>query len=161
MEKRPKVTTDSRKSASELKRVGKFAVVGIVNTVIDFGLYNILSSGAGFTLVEANIVSTTVAMVFSFFANRHIVFNNKDGSLRRQVIRFFLVTAFGLYVLQTGTIKILTDVWVTPLHGMLSLAHSAGIHGHDAVVTKNGAKIIGTVISLTWNYIMYKQLVFD
>jgi putative flippase GtrA len=160
MEKRPTVTS-KRISASELKRVGKFAVVGLINTVIDFGLYNLLSDKAGFSLIEANIISTTVAMIFSFFANRHVVFQNKTGSLTRQVISFFLVTAFGLYVLQTGTIILLTHVWTTPVHIMVDLGHTLGIRHHDALIIKNGAKIVGTVISLTWNYIVYKRLVFN
>lgn len=155
------MATTSRISASELKRISKFGVVGIINTVIDFGLYNVLSSYAGFTLVEANITSTTVAMVFSFFANRHVVFEPSAKSVSRQVISFFLVTAFGLYVLQTGTIKLLTDVWQWPLQETLSLVHSAGITHHDSLITKNVAKIVGTIISLTWNYIMYKKVVFN
>jgi putative flippase GtrA len=155
------VTIQNRISRDEFKRVGKFAVVGVINTVIDFGLYNLLSSKAGFSLIEANMVSTTVAMIFSFFANRHVVFQDQTGSLTRQVISFFLVTAFGLYVLQTGTIAVLTHVWTGPVHGMVDLGHAIGIHGHDALVIKNGAKIIGTVISLTWNYIVYKRLVFN
>lgn len=144
----------------ELTRVGKFGIVGILNTVIDFIIYNVLSSRAGLTLVQANIGSTTIAMVFSFLANKHVVFQKDEGSSAKQAVLFFAVTAFGLYVLQTGTIKLLTDVWLVPVSFGISAAHALGITGHDQFVAKNGAKALATMVSLTWNYIMYKKVVF-
>ena len=148
-------------SGREISRVGKFGIVGVLNTLIDFSIYNVLSSTVGLTLVQSNIVSTSVAMVFSFLANKHVVFQKTKGSSVRQVAIFFVVTAFGLYVLQTGTIKLLTDVWLAPLNFGLDIAHWLGIMGHDQFLIKNGAKAIATVISLTWNYIMYKKVVFS
>jgi putative flippase GtrA len=154
------LATQSRISGSELKRVGKFGIVGVINTIIDFGIYNVLSSRVGFTLVQANIVSTTVAMVFSFFANKNVVFKSKSGSIKHQAISFLLVTAFGLYILQTGTIELLTHVWLWPMNTLVIFAHSAGITDHNSFIIKNGAKLVGTVISLIWNYVMYKKVVF-
>jgi len=148
-------------SGREISRVGKFGIVGALNTLIDFSIYNVLSSTVGLTLVQSNIVSTSVAMAFSFLANKHVVFQKGKGSAIRQGAKFFIVTAFGLYVLQTGTIKLLTDVWLAPIALGLGLAHSFGIMGHDQFLIKNGAKAIATVISLTWNYIMYKKVVFS
>jgi putative flippase GtrA len=144
----------------ELIMIGKFGLVGVFNTLIDFTIYNILSSN-GLTLVESNLVSTTVAMIFSFFANKRLVFKKAGGNLVREVVLFWLVTAFGVYVLQTGVIKLLTDIWVTPLNDLVALAHTAGVTTHDAFIIKNGAKIIGTVVSLTWNFFMYKKVVFN
>lgn len=143
----------------DLVRAGKFGAVGGLNTLIDFGLYNLLSSFFKLTLVQANIISTTVAMLFSFAANKKLVFQSK-GAVVKQGVLFFLVTAFGLYILQTGTIKLLTEVWLAPVALGVAAAHLIGIHGHDQFLIKNGAKAIGTVVSLTWNYIMYKKVVF-
>lgn len=147
-------------SRAEIRRVGKFGVVGIINTFIDFAVYNVLSSAAGLTLVQSNIISTTVAMTFSFFANKRLVFKQTNGSMAQQAATFFIVTAFGLYVLQTGTIKLLTEIWMWPLGVALALVHWFGIQGHDQFVVKNGAKAAATVLSLTWNYVAYKKLVF-
>jgi putative flippase GtrA len=44
---------------------------------------------------------------------------------------------------------------------MVSFAVAIGITGHNAFIAKNAAKIVGTIISLTWNYIMYKRVVFN
>jgi len=147
-------------SWTEFKRVFLFGLVGAFNTLLDFAVYNVLSGEFGFSLVKANIVSTTVAMVFSFFANKHVVFKKTGGTVWKQVLAFWVVTAFGLYVLQTGTIWFLTEVWTYPLLVGLDFAHLAGIQGHDPFLVKNGAKAIATCVSLIWNYIMYKKVVF-
>jgi putative flippase GtrA len=144
----------------ELIIVGKFGLVGVFNTLIDFTIYNLLSSN-GLTLVESNLVSTTVAMIFSFFANKRLVFKKAGGNLFREVALFWLVSAFGVYVLQTGVIKILTDVWPSPLNQLVAFAHTSGVTGHDAFIIKNSAKLIGTIVSLTWNFFMYKKVVFN
>lgn len=147
-------------SPSELRRVSKFGLVGAFNTLIDFSLFNLLSSFAGLSLVFANLLSTTVAMVFSFVANKQMVFEKRTGSLTKQAATFFLVTAFGLYVIQNGIILLLTQVWLDPVHLSVWVAHGVGLRNDDAFVIKNSAKLIGTLASLTWNYYLYKMVVF-
>lgn len=148
------------KSGSEIRRIGKFGIVGILNTLIDFTIYNLASTALGLSLVASNLISTTVAMIFSFFANKHLVFQKSSRAWHHQVILFYVVTAFGLYVLQTGTILLLTSVWTAPLHTLVDLCHAVGVQDHDAFIIKNGAKVAGSVLSLAWNYIMYKRVVF-
>ena len=146
---------------TDLARVSKFSLVGLINTLIDFTIYNILSGPVGLGLVQSNIISTSIAMIFSFVANKKIVFTKHQGSIAKQAISFLLVTAFGLYVIQTATIQLLTSHWLTPLALLVATAHFMHITGHDQFLIKNGAKIVGTVLSLTWNYIMYKKVVFS
>ncbi len=152
--------TQGQTKRAEAKRIGQFGLVGVVNTLIDFGLFNILSAPGRLTLVQANLISTTVAMIVSFFANRKLVFREHSGPFWRQVISFYLVTAFGLYVLQTGTIKLLTEVWLGPADAAVTLCHALGVSGHDQFIIKNFAKLVGTIISLAWNYVAYKKVVF-
>lgn len=152
---------NSSKSSVEIKRVGKFGIVGIVNTLIDFGIFNALTKFAGFGIIQANIVSTTCAMIFSFAANKKVVFKPESGSTARQAVMFFVVTAFGLYVIQNGIIWLLTDIWVGPVNLVVNIVRSAGIHFlSDGFYINNSAKAVATVASLVWNYIMYKEVVF-
>jgi len=154
------VTREPKLSRTEIKRLGKFGIVGALNTLIDFTLYNLLSGAGGLTLIQANICSTTIAMVFSFAANKHVVFERKGGRLWRQALIFLVVTAFGLYVLQTLIIHVLTEVWTNPVTLAVWIAHSVGFRGHDQFVIKNTAKLVATFVTLIWNYFAYKKVVF-
>jgi putative flippase GtrA len=154
------VAIETLTTKTGIKRLGKFGIVGIFNTLIDFVIYNLLSGVIGLNLIESNIISTTVAMLVSFTANKKLVFKKHDGHLVKQAVGFYIVTAFGLYVLQTGTIHILTEVWLFPVNSFVAICHSMGINGHDEFLIKNAAKAAGTVLSLAWNFIMYKKVIF-
>ena len=148
-------------SNHEIVRVGKFGIVGILNTIIDFCIFNALTKYASFGLIQANLVSTTVAMIFSFVMNKRVVFEDDEGSVVKQAVLFLVVTAFGLYVIQNGIIWLLTDVWVGPVHLVVNIVRSAQIHIlSDGFYINNSAKAVATLASLVWNYIMYKKVVF-
>ncbi len=158
----PKKAT-KKQAEPEVARVGKFAGVGVLNTLIDFAILNVLSSSyVGLSLIVANIISTSVAMVFSFFANKRVVFKQEHGNPLMQAVLFFAVTGFGLWVLQSGIIYVLTVAWVSPLKLAYSIVKAIGLGGifSEAFVIKNGAKVFATLVSLTWNYIAYKKVVF-
>lgn len=150
-------------ASTEVKRVGKFGIVGILNTVLDFAIFNVLHFQFGLgTPIPSNIISTTCAMLFSFTVNKRMVFEQRRGSVAKQAILFFAVTAFGLYVLQTGVILFLKEIWNWPLElavQVVNLLRLNSILSYD-FVTENGAKAAGTLVSMTWNYIMYKKFVF-
>lgn len=94
----------------------------------------------------ANIISTSVAFCFSFFANKRYTFNGREGNVVRQMILFIAVTLFGLWILQTLVIQLLT-----PLLLML---------GYGSSLTLLIAKLLATIVSLTWNYLLYRSIVF-
>lgn len=147
---------------SEIVRIGKFGLVGVVNTAVDFVILNLLSRGSNLTsvLIRSNLISTTVAMIFSFFANRRWVFKSDKGSLLKESLLFLGFTAFGLYVLQSGAIYILTTVWTAPIDFGLKIAHLIHLGISDEFLVKNGAKAAATLVSMSWNYITYKRFVF-
>ena len=122
----------------------RFIVVGSANTVIDFGILFVLKS-FGLPVITANIVSTTTAFCFSFFANKKYTFKTTDTDVKREVILFILVTLFGLWVLQTIVIKIVQGF----IGSHLSSAESLFV-----------AKLCATCVSLIWNYMLYSRLVF-
>lgn len=152
----------NNKTLSETKQVGKFGLVGVLNTLLDFSIYNILIIYLDFDRIPANIVAASFAMTFSFFANKTFVFGNKSRNTAVQALIFLLVTAFGLYILQNIVIFSLTEVWRWPLKFAYDIV---GIFGLDRILSEsfvidNGAKAIATLFSMTWNYLMYKKVVF-
>lgn len=120
----------------------RFALVGGTNTVIDFGILFLLH-GLGLNKYVANIISTSVAFIFSFFANRSFTFKSKKDA-RKQAIPFLFVTLTGLWILQPAVI------W-------LVLLPSQGLDQNIALFI---AKLAATVVSLVWNYVLYSRFVF-
>ncbi len=147
----------------EGKQVGKFSITGVLNTGIDFGVYNVVILLLGFGVIPANLVSTTIAMTFSFIANKTYVFGSNSQRILTQAALFLLVTAIGLYVVQTGVISVLLYVWQAPLELIYQAVAFAGFEGifPREVVFINGAKIIATGFSLVWNYTLYRNIVFN
>jgi len=140
------------------KKVSKFALVGVGNTVLDFTIYNLLIV-VGLMAVAANVVSVTVAMIVSFELNRRFVFSNNSEKRGRQMVMFFVVTGIGLYVLQTLIIATLVNYWAWPLEQVADIAADLGFKNSDFVIN-NGAKAIATTASMVWNYLLYDKLVF-
>ena len=123
----------------------RFALVGGINTVIDFGILFSLVY-LGLDKIPSNFISTSVAFIFSFFANKTFTFKSKTGNAKREFILFIIVTLFGLWVLQPLVITAMSHL-LTPLR------------------VKEGAlllmsKLVATVVSLIWNYVMYSRFVF-
>lgn len=120
-------------------------MVGGISTIIDFGLL-FAGTQLGLPVIAANIISTSIAFVFSFFANKKYTFKATDGSIMREMILFVIVTLFGLWVIQTAIIHWLMPVTMSLLHDR-NLALLAG-------------KLIATGVTLVWNYTLYRSVVF-
>ncbi len=120
----------------------RFALIGGINTAIDFGILFLLHS-LGINKYIANIVSTSIAFVFSFFANRTFTFKSK-GSAKKQFIPFLIATLSGLWILQP------VIIWAAqkPLDNL------------DEALGLFIAKLLATIASLVWNYILYSRFVF-
>jgi len=119
--------------------------IGGVNTAIDFGVLFFLKS-LGLPVIPANVISTSFAFCFSFFANKKYTFKTDNANIRRELILFVIVTLFGLWVLQALVIQ------------LVSFALSGSQLPEGAVLLI--AKLLATVVSLTWNYTLYSRIVF-
>jgi putative flippase GtrA len=123
----------------------RFALVGGFNTALDFGILFLLVA-LGLDKIAANFVSTSVAFIFSFFANKTFTFKAKSGDARREFVAFMVVTLFGLWILQPIVITLATTA-TTPL-------------ALSEPVVLMVAKLLATIVSLVWNYLMYSRFVF-
>ncbi|HEX7484254.1 MAG TPA: GtrA family protein [Candidatus Saccharimonadales bacterium] len=123
----------------------RFALVGGVNTLIDFSILFVLVN-LGLDKIPSNYISTSVAFVFSFFANKTFTFKSTTGNAKREFILFLIITLFGLWVLQPAVIYLLSSA-------MASLKL-------DEQMVLLITKIVATLVSLIWNYIMYSRFVF-
>ncbi len=132
----------AKKHADKLR----FTIVGSINTVIDFSILFTLTTLFNVPKELANFISTFVAFLFSFFANKKYTFKSTSKNLKRQFLLFTTVTLFGLWVIQTIIITAITPVFT-----------NLGINKPAALLI---SKLIATAASLIWNYTLYSRVVF-
>jgi len=132
----------AKKHADKLR----FTIVGSINTVIDFSILFTLTTLFNVPKELANFISTFVAFLFSFFANKKYTFKSTSKNLKRQFLLFTAVTLFGLWVIQTIIITAITPVFT-----------NLGVNKPAALLI---SKLIATAASLVWNYTLYSRVVF-
>lgn len=129
----------------------RFILVGITNTAIDFGLFNLLVL-FGMDIVPANIIATGVAVAASYLMNKRTVFKDTAQHSASQIALFLLITLTGVWLIQT--------VVMVHVLGFLQSEFFARTHSLLAWFLQNVAKAVGVAAGALWNYIGYSRLVF-
>ncbi|HLK32438.1 MAG TPA: GtrA family protein [Terriglobales bacterium] len=131
----------------------RFVIVGIINTVVDLGVLNLLiqlthtgEKGLHFMLIKTT--SFMVAVMNSYYLNRVWTFRatGRQKSLVRSGSQFLIVSLIGA-VVNVGTASYVAT-FVPPAVGLEKLWPSA-------------AALVGTACSFVWNFIGYKYIVFS
>lgn len=114
----------------------KFGVVGVIATVIDFGIMNLLHYGLGLNILIANTSGFIISLIFNYLASMKYVFAHKEGMSRPPRVHssLFVLSVIGL-VLNDGIV----------------LALNAGL-GLEA----NIAKICATALVMVYNFVTRK-----
>ncbi|PIR06367.1 hypothetical protein COY65_00395 [Candidatus Jorgensenbacteria bacterium CG_4_10_14_0_8_um_filter_39_13] len=133
-----------------LEQIGKFAAVGVLNTVLDFGVLNLLilatniASGWSFSLFKA--ISFLVASANSYFWNKFWTFQSRTPANFKEYTRFFVFSLLGALI-NVGVASFLVNV-VGP------------IGNFNFKIWANISALIAVLISLIWNFLTYRYIVF-
>lgn len=134
---------------SFFNQFAKFAVVGVLNTAIDFGVLNSMSLITGVTggliVGGVNIPGVALALTNAYFWNKLWVFSRSDGKgVLNDLPKFFLVSGIGI-IINSSIVILATSYPVVSIHAKTWL---------------NLAKVMATIFSLVWNFLGYKFIVF-
>lgn len=131
-----------------IPQVVKFLEVGVLNTLVDMGILNLLIGASGITsglsLAPLNTISFLLAATNSYFWNKFWTFK-KSGQSGKEFLQFLVVSAIG-WGINTGIV-----VMGTTYIEQSFLSAGAWV---------NVIKIIATFAAMTWNFIGYKFIVF-
>lgn len=134
-----------------LWQIGKFVAVGFANTVVDFGVLNLLifitgiPAGPAFSIFKG--VSFVVAVAHSYIWNKFWTFRKKEiKSARKELIQFLAVSVVG-FVLNVGVASFLVNV-VGPQFVL------------SEKLWANVGAAVGSIVAMTWNFVGYKFFVF-
>jgi putative flippase GtrA len=125
------------------REVLAFGLIGLVNTVVDFGVYNaLISLGA----LKANAASTVVASASSYAMNRRWTYRDRPrGAMHREYGLFFLFNLVGLGIQEA----------------VLGLAkYGLGFGEHDSRLQLNLFKCAGIGMAMVFRFWTYRTFVF-
>lgn len=137
-------------------QAAKFVLVGGLNTLIDFGVLNLLmwltNIYKGNLIIGLNAVSFLTAVTNSYLWNKLWTFKEdreaqvEKESVGKEFSQFVVVSLIGIS-LNTAIVYLITT-FINPIFGL------------SPVLWANLAKVIATLISLIWNFLGYKFIVF-
>lgn len=127
------------------REVTKFGTVGSVAFVIDKGLYWWLINGPmSDSEVKAQLVSASVATLFSWVANRYWTFRDRrQPNPLRELVMFLLINAIGMLIAGGS-------IWIAK--------YPLDIDGRTELLI---AGVFGTVLATVMRFFAYRFLVFN
>ena len=137
-----------------IAQISKFVVVGFVNTAIDFGVLNLLMWFTGIYsgkwIFLLNVIAFSAAVINSYFWNKYWTFRagetREAAEVSKEFSQFVIVSLIGVAINSSIVFGIAT--YIPPVFGL----------GKE--LWANIAKAAATGISLAWNFIGYKFIVF-
>ena len=97
-------------------QAARFAVIGVVNTSIDFGVFLFALAYITSSLVAANVLSWTVAVTGSYVMNSFITFAAESGrTLRLRSYAGFVGSGIAGLIANTATLLIAAKLLLLPV----------------------------------------------
>ncbi len=126
------------KKLGEAVKAGKFAIVGVANTLIDYGMFTLLTRFGGVQVYLANVIGYACGMLNSYVFNRAWTFKAQDKFFSPALVKF-IVLNLCMLGLSTGLLYLFYD-----------------LAGLPELVAKAGA----TVVTLAVNFVCNRLWVF-
>lgn len=139
-----------KKTIPMIWQLAKFVLTGVLNTVIDLGILNLLMyefnifSGLFFSIFKG--ISFLGATTNSYFWNKFWTFDSKKKIHKKEFTQFFFISGIG-FLINIGTATII----VNAIGPQFSLS---------AKVWANFGAVIASFAGMTWNFLGYKFWVF-
>ncbi len=137
-----------------IKQAGKFILVGILNTLIDLGVLNLLifitgiSAGFGYSAFKG--ISFIVDVINSYILNKFWTFKSAgDTGRAREFGQFFVVSAIG-FGINVGVASLVVNVIGNPF----------AFSGISNTLWANVGALTATFCAMVWNFVGYKFIVF-
>ena len=132
----------------ERTRFLKFTIVGLIGAVVDFGVFNLLSTLLGVNAILASVISFCMAIMSNFIWHRYWTYaDSRSKALHHQMSQFVTVHVVGLLI-RTPLFAFL-EPWLTSEFKTLNFSfHSldASFFGH------NLALAIAVGVVMMWNF---------
>ena len=140
----------------ERTRFFKFAVVGAVGSVVDFGVMNLLTRLFAMRLVYAGSISFICAVINNFIGNRYWTYpESRSRHILHQLGMFFVVNAIGIAI----RIPILHFA-EPPLESFFAGTNALAFISPEAAA-KNATLAIAIGIVMLWNFFVNRYWTYN
>jgi putative flippase GtrA len=145
------------KDSREMSRFLKFAVVGIIGAVVDFGIANLLRRVFGTSLELAGTVSFICAILSNFVWNRYWTYpDSRSKPVFRQLFQFAVISVAGLAI----RIPILT--YLEPVLNRFLNQMTFDLPFFDAgFYADNITLAIAVIIVMFWNFFVNRYWTYN
>ena len=142
----------------ERSRFFRFAVVGVVGAVVDFGTFNLLTNLLGFSAVVASIFSFIAAILSNFTWNRYWTYpESRSKAISHQLMQFTIVSVIGLLI-RTPIIAVLER----PLRHLFEGVAILPIGFIDATFIGNNLALATAVVTVMfWNFFINRYWTYN
>lgn len=134
-----------------VKQLMKFAVVGAINTGVDFLVLNLEMALTGITsgtlMLPQNSISFAVATTNSYLLNKRWTFEDSNSQKEGSKFSQFLGVSLIGVIINSSVVYAITT-FVSPIMNI------------SPQLWANVAKLLATGVSLIWNFLGYKFIVF-
>ncbi len=132
-------------------QLSKFGLIGVANTVVDLGIYNLFiymsDVSSGYMIMVFKSFSVLAAIMNSYVWNKFWSFEKKETSnISKEFTQFLMVSLVGL-LLNVGITAFVVNVIGTPT-------------GMAEKTWANIGGLTASILVLSWNFVGYKLFVF-
>ncbi|MCC7448365.1 MAG: GtrA family protein [Anaerolineae bacterium] len=154
----------------ELERFLKFAFVGLVGTVVDFGIFNVLIHYVFHVRREdttpvmiAQAISFTIAVGNNFIWNRYWTYpDSRSHSVWTQLVQFFVVNVGGLLIRAVVIGALATPFAVLVGKLPADFLHNTGITADIQLQLGSDMALIGSIaIVMLWNFFVNRYWTYN
>jgi putative flippase GtrA len=164
--------------SKEVERFLKFAIIGVIGTVIDFGTVIVLQATIFppidptgepiiFNVAVATSIAFLVAVISNYMFNRFWTYpDSRSRSFRRQLALFVFINFvgwFGRTIWITTSFHLLGSIFMPILLPIIHLFRPAYLPSYTAE-GKLGtlvAQLIGVVVIMFWNFLANRYWTFN
>jgi len=141
-------------------RLGRFVIIGICNTIINFAILNFAFYGLHQGKLVSSFIATSCAVIFSFILNRNFVFLDKKRPVMKLTI-FIIVTVSGILIVQNSIYALGIFLLHNHEFGVINFIHDlTRISLSRNFVDVNLSNAVASLLVMIWNYNGYRWFVF-
>jgi len=132
-------------------QIAKFFLIGVLSTLLDLGIMNIIILlfggvvGWAYNLSKAS--SFLIATTSKYWADKMLAFENKEThNVKKEFAQFLTITIISLFI-NVGVASFI----VNNIHPQF---------GFNLIIWANIGAIVASIIGSLWNFVGYKYIVF-